>query len=136
MNRVMREVGVDPCVHRAESLADYHPEASMDDTVTLQDVMQRPATSPRADELVIHQPFEDPEAVLLAETDATSDEDEAAVETAFRTTRSALASWIAQVFDVKPHPPQEARPDAAAEAAAGASSGAAAATGTRRAVSA
>jgi len=83
---VMAEIGVSLADHTSDDVADYQ-ETDLDYIVTLCGGAQDVSPSLRAQEMVIHQPFDDPAAVPEAEQTE-----------AFRTVRDALADWIDRTF--------------------------------------
>ena len=83
---VMAKIGVSLADHTSDDVADYQ-DADLDYIVTLCGAAQDVSPSLRAQEMVIHQPFDDPAAVPEAEQPE-----------AFREVRDALADWIDRTF--------------------------------------
>jgi len=93
---VMAEVDVDLSGQRVASV-DAYRAMGLDYVVTLCRETRELSPSIRAQEMVIHQPFEDPAAAPEAEQ-----------RKAFRRVRDALTDWIDRLF-VRPPPHAKAR---------------------------
>lgn len=83
---VMAEIGVSIAEQTADDVAAYR-DAELDYIVTLCGGAQDVSPFLRAQEMVIHQPFDDPAAVPASEQPE-----------AFRSVRDALADWIDRTF--------------------------------------